>query len=248
MEVIHELLGYKNIKIIQNSDMFSFSGDSMLLAYFINTYKKLANIIDLGCGNGPIPLYLTLKTKAKIIGVEIQTAVSDMASRSVELNGLTEQIKIINADIKNIYKQVGANKFDVVVCNPPYFKYKPSSNINKNDYLTIARHEVKITLEDIVAESNKLLLDGGSLCMIHRVDRLAEIISVLDKYNFAIKRMQFVYPKQDSTEALQVLIEAKNNAKCGMKVLKPFYMYDINGEYTKEALTVFNLKNCSACK
>ena len=133
-EVIHELLGYENIKIIQNDDMFSFSIDSMLLADFVNINKRCKNIIDLGCGNGPIPLYLTLKTDALIYGVEIQSDVYDMAKRSVELNGLENQITIINDDLKGIYKKIGANKFDVVTSNPPYFKYAETSNINKNDY------------------------------------------------------------------------------------------------------------------
>ena len=241
MENIHELLGYKNIKIIQNKEMFSFSGDSMLLAYFIEPRKNDKRIIDLGCGNAPIPLYLTLKTNAKIYGVDIQDAVCDMAKRSVTLNGLDDQIEIINHDIRDIYKVVGTNYFDIVSCNPPYFKYIESSNINKNDYLSIARHEIKITLEEIVIEAKKLLKEGGSLYMVHRVQRLSEIISTLAKHNFEIKKMRFVYPKKESKEALLVLFEAKNNAKSDMKVLPPFYMYE-NGKYTEEALQMFNLK------
>ncbi len=242
MEEIHELLGYKNIKIIQNDNMFSFSCDSMLLAYFVNTNYRTKNIIDLGCGNAPIPLYLTLKTDAKIYGIDIQKEICDMAQRSVKLNNLDEQIEIINADIKDIYKTVGTNHFDIVTCNPPYFKYKESSNINKNDYLTIARHEIKITLEEIVIEAKKLLNEGGSLYMVHRVERLSEIIDVLNKHHFEIKRLQFMYPKVNSDEALLVIFEAKNNAKSSMKVLKPFYMYDESGNYTDDALKVFNLK------
>ncbi len=242
MEEIHELLGYKNIKIIQNGNMFSFSCDSMLLAYFVSITNKTKSIIDLGCGNAPIPLYLTLKTKANIIGVDIQKDICDMAKRSVELNNLENQITIINSDIKDIYKTVGTNHFDIVTCNPPYFKYKETSNINKNDYLTIARHEVKINLEEIVSESKKLLNEGGSLYMVHRAERFSEIVSVLSKYHFEIKRLQFMYPKVDSEEALLIIFEAKNNAKSSMKVLPPFYMYDEKGEYTKQALEVFNLK------
>lgn len=241
MEEVHELLGYKNIKIIQNKEMFSFSSDSMLLAYFVNANKKTKKIIDLGCGNAPIPMYLTLKTNAKIIGVDIQKDICDMAQRSISLNNLNEQIEIINADIKNIYKKVGTNCFDIVTCNPPYFKYVETSNVNKNESLTIARHEVLITLEDIVIEAKKLLVEGGSLCMIHRVDRLSEIINVLSKHNFEIKRMRFIYPKKEDEEALLVLFEAKNNAKTAMKVLKPFYMYE-NGKYSNETLEMFNLK------
>lgn len=242
MELIHELLGYKSIKIIQNSEMFSFSCDSMLLAHFVSTSPKTKDIIDLGCGNAPIPLYLTLKTKAKIIGIDIQEDICEMARRSVNLNNLDDQITILNKDIKDIYKVVGTNHFDIVTCNPPYFKYLETSNINKNDYLTIARHEVKINLEEIISEAKKLLNEGGSLYMVHRVERFSEIVSVLSKYHFEIKRLQFMYPKVDSTDALLVIFEARNNAKSGMKVLQPFYMYDLNGEYTDQAKEVFNLK------
>lgn len=242
MEEIDELLGYEGIKIIQNKEMFNFSCDSMILAYFININYKTKKIIDLGCGNAPIPLYLTLKTDAKIIGVDIQKEICDIALRSVKLNNLDNQISIINADIKNIYKTVGTNCFDIVTCNPPYFKYQESSNINKNEYLTIARHEILITLDDIVSEAKKLLNEGGSLYMVHRSERLSDIISVLNKYNFEIKRLQFMYPKTNSEEALLVLIDAKNNAKSSMRILQPFYMYKENGEYSDQYRQVFNYK------
>lgn len=242
MEKVHELLGYHNIKIIQHDDMFSFSGDSMLLAHFVNVSSKTKKIIDLGCGNAPIPLYLSLKTQAKIIGVDIQSEICDMAKRSVDLNNLSDQIDIINADIKDIYKVVGTNCFDIVTSNPPYFKYKESSNVNKNDYLTIARHEVKIDLEGIISESKKLLNEGGCLYMVHRVERFGEIIKCLEKYNFKIKRLKFMYPKVNSSEALLVILEAKNNAREGMKVLPPIFMYNEDGTYTDDALEIFNFK------
>lgn len=242
MEKVHELLGYHNIQIIQHDDMFSFSGDSMLLAHFVNVSSKTKKIIDLGCGNAPIPLYLSLKTQAKIIGVDIQSEICDMAKRSVDLNNLSDQIDIINADIKDIYKVVGTNCFDIVTSNPPYFKYKESSNVNKNDYLTIARHEVKIDLEGIISESKKLLNEGGCLYMVHRVERFGEIIKCLDKYNFKIKRLKFMYPKVNSSEALLVILEAKNNAREGMKVLPPIFMYNEDGTYTDDALEIFNFK------
>ena len=156
MKQIHELLGYKNIKIIQDDEMFSFSVDSMLLADFIKTTNQTKKIVDLCCGNAPIPLFLTLKTKCEILGIEIQKEVYELATESIKLNNLNDQIKIINDDLKGIYKKIGANKYDIVSCNPPYFKYIETSNINKNDYLTIARHEVKATLEDIINESTKL--------------------------------------------------------------------------------------------
>lgn len=240
MKQVHELLGYKNIKIIQDDEMFSFSVDSMLLADFVKISYKTKNIIDLCSGNAPIPLFLTLKTNAKITGIEIQKKVYDLAIESIKINNLNDQINMINDDLKDIHKKIGSNSFDIVSCNPPYFKYIESSNINKNDYLTIARHEVKATLEDIVVESKKLLNDGGYLYMVHRCDRFSEICEVFSKNCLQIKTLRFVYSKTSSDEALFVLIEARKNKNPGMKILKPLYIYNDNGSYTDEVLKIFN--------
>ena len=238
-EQVHELLGYENIKIIQDEDMFSFSLDSMLLANFIDV-TGAKKIIDLGTGNAPIPLFLTLKTKSSIIGVEIQEKVANLAKRSVELNHFEKQITIINDDLKDIYKQVGANSFDIVSSNPPYFPYKEDSMVNKNDYLTIARHEIKATLLDIIKESKKLLIDGGKLYMVHRVNRLTEVIKALEDNNFGIKKMQMIHPKVDG-EAMMFLVEARKNKPSDLKIIKPLFVYD-NDKYTKEVLEIFNFK------
>ena len=242
MEMIHELLGYKNIKIVQRKDMFNFSLDSMLLADFVRV-KKENNIIDLGCGNAPIPLFLTMKTKGKIVGVEIQKDVFLLAKKSVELNNFENQITIINTDIKGIYNQVGANAFDVVISNPPYFKYIPSSNINKTHFLTIARHEVAITLEDIIIEAKRLLIDSGALNIIHRTERLSELISLLKTYNFGLRRLKFVYTKTDSENALIFMAEARLNRKNDVLVEKPLYVYKNKEEYTDEVKKIFNFKS-----
>ena len=238
-EQIHELLGYENIKIIQDEEMFSFSLDSMLLANFIDTFGA-KRIIDLGTGNGPIPLFLTLKTKASIIGVEIQEEVANLAKRSVELNHFENQIEILNDDLKDIYKKVGANSFDIVSSNPPYFPYKDDSMINKNDYLTIARHEVKVKLLDIITEAKKLLIDGGKFYIVHRVSRLTEVIRALEDNNFGIKKIQMIHPKQDG-EAMMFLLEARKNKPSDLKIIKPLYVYN-NDKYTDEVLEIFNFK------
>ena len=241
MEYIHELLGYENLKIIQKEDMFRFSLDSMLLGYFANVRKE-DKVVDLGCGNGPIPLFLSLKTKEQIYGIEIQSEVYDLARRSVLLNNLEKQISILNDNIIDIYKIIGANSFDVVTTNPPYFKYSEDSNVNKSDYKTIARHEVLINLEQIIKESSKLLVDGGSLNIVHRVSRLSDLIYELNKCNFGLKRIQYVYPKVNSKEALIMLVEAKKNRPSDVKVVKPLYVLDDIGKYTTEVLEIFNFK------
>lgn len=242
MALIHELLGYKHIKIVQDEEKFRFSLDSTLLANFVNVKKHTKKIIDLGTGNAPIPLFLTLKTDAKIIGVEIQKEVIELAKQSVELNNLQNQIELINADIKDIYKIVGPNTFDIVVSNPPYFKYLPTSNINKNDYLTIARHEVLITLEEIVIEAKKLLKDGGYVYFVHRAERLSELVLALNKHNFGLRRIRFIYPKVSSKSALLVLIEARQNKKDDCIIEEPLYIYSGEYEYTDEVRKIFNFK------
>ena len=237
MNKVHELLGYERIKIIQNDEMFSFSLDSMLLANFVNT-KGSKNIIDLGTGNAPIPLFLTLKTDAKIIGVEIQKDVANLAIESVKLNHFEDQITIINDDLKDIYKKVGANKFDIVTINPPFFKYTDESIINKNDYLTIARHEVLVTLVDCIKEANKLLKNDGKLYLVHRVNRMTEVIKELESNNFGIKKMQFIYPVKGK-DSYMFLLEAKKNRPTDLVILEPLVVYE-NNEYTKEVKEIFN--------
>lgn len=236
---IHELLGYEKIKIVQNDDMFSFSLDSMLLANFINT-SGAKRIIDLGTGNAPIPLFLTMKTDALITGVEIQKDVALLAQESVDINNFGNQITIINADLKGIYRQVGANVFDIVSCNPPYFKYEKDSIINKNDFLTIARHEVMVNLKEIIIEAKKLLIDGGKIYLVHRVSRMTEVMRLLEDYKFGIKRMQLIYPKNNE-EAVMFLIEAKNNKKSDLKIIESIYVYE-NNLYTEQVMKIFNFK------
>jgi len=237
-EVIHDLLGYDGIKIIQRPDMFNFSLDSTLLADFVIPRTKTKKILDLGTGNAPIPLFLSMKTNAKIIGIEIQKDVYNLAKRTIELNNLEDQITILNEDIKGLHKKFKNGEFDIITCNPPFFKYKDSSHTNKDDYKTIARHEVLITLEEIIIESKRLLTSKGSLVMVHRTERLIEIVNLLTKHKFAVKRLRLVYPKVGQ-ESNMVLIEASNNGLPGLKILEPLYVHE-KDKYTPEVMKIFN--------
>lgn len=237
VEVINDLLGYDGIKIIQRPDMFHFSLDSTLLADFVQPLAKTKKILDLGCGNAPIPLFLSLKTTASIVGIEIQEEVYDLAARSVVLNNLEKQITILNCDIKGIHKSFENGEFDIVTCNPPFFKYSETSNTNKHEYKTIARHEVLVTLEDVIVESKRLLKTKGSLYLVHRTDRLIEIIQTLLRYQFSIKRLRFVYSKKGQ-ESNMVLIEASNNGHTELTLLEPLYVHENDG-YTDEILRIF---------
>lgn len=243
IEVINDLLGYEGLKIIQRPDIFNFSLDSTILADFVTINKSDKLIIDMGCGNGYIPIFLTLRTKANIYGIELQEEIYDLAIRSVKLNKLDNQINIYNMDLKNAHNHFGTSVANVITCNPPYFKYNETSNINESIHQTIARHEVYVTLDDVVKEANILLKDGGTFAMVHRAERLEDIMEALKKYRFAIKRLRFVYPKTNSTNALAILIEAKKKGSSGaLKVLPPMYVEDEDGNYTDEILKIFNYK------
>lgn len=238
MQVTNYLLGYENLKIIQDNNMFNFSLDSILLPNFITINKSTKNILDIGTGNAPIPLILSTKTNANIVGVEIQKEVSDMAINSVKLNNLNNQITIINDDIKNYYKNIQPETFDIITCNPPYFEVNKNSKFNKNDYKTIARHEIKLTLEDILKISRKLLKNGGTLGLVHRPERLIDILITMRKYNIEPKKIRLIYPHKDK-EANILLIEGKKNGQKGLKIMPPLYSHNTDGSYTNQIQKYF---------
>lgn len=241
MEVINELLGYPCLKIVQDYEMFNFSIDSMLLGYFASIGKRVNKICDLCSGNSPIPLYLTLRTKKPIVGVEIQKKAFQLGVKSVMINNKEEQITLVNDDLIGIHKKIGYQAFELVTVNPPFFKVSDKSITNKNDALTIARHEVLVTLDEIVNEANQLLNNGGYLAMVHRPDRLLDVIEAFRKYHIEPKRLQFVYPRKN-TECNHILIEGiKGGAKGGLKILEPLYIYD-GEKWTPEILKIYNLK------
>jgi tRNA1(Val) A37 N6-methylase TrmN6 len=239
---VNDLMGYDGLKIVQREDMFAFSLDAVLLADFTHVYKKTDVIMDFGTGNAPIPLFLSLKTGKPIIGVEIQPEAVDLARRSVALNHLESQIQIVEADIRELHKAYESSSVDLITCNPPFFKVAPDGgNTNASEAFTIARHEVKIDLETIIVQAKRLLSTLGVLAMIHRVDRLEELIVLLNRHKFAIKRLRFVYPKQ-GRPAQAVLIEAFSNGKPGgVRMPDPLYVYGADGAYTEEVLRIFRI-------
>ena len=238
MKVINYLLGYKDLKIVQDNVMFNFSLDSVLLPNFVTINKKIKRILDVGCGNAPIPLILSTKTDAKITGIEIQKEVYDLAMESIKINKKEDQITIINKDINDYYKEVETDFYDVITCNPPFFKYKETSNINKNDYKTIARHEVKLNLNQLFNIAKKLLKNNGVIAIVHRPERFVEVVEEMKKNNIEPKRVQFVYPKKNM-EANIMLIEGSKNGKPGLKILPPIYSHQDNGEYTDDVKKYF---------
>ncbi|MCI6349899.1 MAG: tRNA1(Val) (adenine(37)-N6)-methyltransferase [Tenericutes bacterium] len=235
--VINDLVGYDNLKIVQNNEYFNFSLESILIPRFCILKKKM-KIIDFCTGNAPIPLVLSTLTDSEIIGVEIQKEIYALATESVKINGLEERISILNEDVKKLPDLFETDTFDLITCNPPYFKVNESSNLNDNYIKTVARHEVMLTLNDIFAVSRKLLKNNGSVVMVHRTDRLSEILTLMTNNNLQPKRIRFIYPKEGKESNL-VLIDAKKNGKIGVKVLPPLYCHNDDGSYTSEVLKMF---------
>lgn len=230
-ERLDYLLAEKNMRIIQSPSVFSFSLDAVLLARFVYVPIQKGNLLDLCSGNGVIPLFLSLRTKGKITGVEIQERLHDMAVRSIEYNGLNDRIKMIHGDIKEMPSVLGYGKYDVITCNPPYFITPSNEEINENEHLAIARHEILCTLEDAVKASSHLVRQGGKVAFVHRSGRLIDMITLMRKYRLEPKRLQFIYPKEGK-EANTLLIEAIKDGKPNLKILPPLIVYQDNDEYT----------------
>jgi len=239
MKTINYLLGYKDLKIVQDNKCFCFSLDSVLLPNFVTINKSCSNILDIGCGNAPIPLILTKRTSAKITAVEIQENIYNLANESVRINNLENQINIINDDINNYYQNVETDTFDVITCNPPYFKLTDESNVNDSNFKTIARHEKTLTLNQIFKIGKKLLKNNGNIAIVNRPERLVEIIEVMKQNNIEPKRVQFVYPKTKK-DANILLIEGTKNGRPGIKILPPLYAHNDNGNYTNEITKYFS--------
>lgn len=235
MERIDDLQ-YKGLKIIQNTDGFCFGVDSVLLTEFAKDMKKNKTIVDLGTGTGIIGILLSKKVEAsKVIGIEIQKDVAEMASRSVELNNLQNIMQILNEDVKSL--SLEKNSFDYVVTNPPYKKIG-TGIINKEDKQIISRHETTVNLDEWLKVASNLLKDNGAIYMVHRPERLNEIIENLRKYRLEPKRIRFVYPKV-SKDANLVLIKAVKYANSFLKVEKPLIIYNEDGSYTEEILKIY---------
>ena len=235
MERIDDLQ-YKGLKIIQNTNGFCFGVDSVLLTEFAKDMKKNKTIVDLGTGTGIIGILLSKKVEAsKVIGIEIQKDVAEMASRSVELNNLQNIMQILNEDVKSL--SLEKNSFDYVVTNPPYKKIG-TGIINKEDKQIISRHETTVNLDEWLKVASNLLKDNGAIYMIHRPERLNEIIENLRKYRLEPKRIRFVYPKV-SKDANLVLIKAVKYANSFLKVEKPLIIYNEDGSYTDEILKIY---------
>ena len=223
----------KDVKIIQSNHVFSFSLDAVLLADFVKVSKQKAKkALDLCSGNGAISLFISDKFPGEIDAVEIQDRLADMAKRSVKLNQLENKIHVYTEDLNQAPNFLKPDSYDIVTCNPPYFKSLPQSQKNPNPYLAIARHEIKVNLHQVIAISSKMLKMGGKFYLVHRPDRIDEIITEMKNLRLAPKRIQLIYPKKDA-DANMILVEAiKDGRPGGIKFLSPIITYDESQEYS----------------
>ena len=225
--VKNDLYDYYGLSIYQDEENFKFSLDSILLAEFVEDSNIERVIVDFCTGNAPVPLILSTKGNNNIYGIEIQKTIANLARNSITDNKLDNKIKIIEDNIKNVSKYFKAESVDVVTCNPPYFKVSnDKSLINDNQVKAIARHELEMNIEDIMVSARYLLKNKASLYIVHRCDRLEELVINLNKYKFGIKKIQFIYSNINK-EAIMVLIKAVKNGNIGsLKVQPPV---DISG-------------------
>ena len=238
MRVKNRLLNFGKMIIYQDDESLKFSLDSVLLANFVTIKPTDKMIIDLCSGNAPIPMLLSFRTKARIFGVEIQKKIFKLGYDSIYENKLDKQIELLNMDVLKIPDEMKSERFDIVTCNPPYFKYDLNSLVNENESMKIARHEICIKLVDVIKVSRYLLKNGGTLALVHRPERMVEIIKLLQEYGFEPKKIRFVYPKINKN-ANMILIEAAKNGKSGVKIESPLIVYDDNNQYCKEVNSMF---------
>lgn len=234
-------LEFKDLKIIQNKKGFCFGIDAILLSDFAKNIKSDSKVIDLGTGTGIISILLCRKTKLKkIVGVEVQKDVYDMACRSVKLNNLDDKFEVINENILNLENIFEKNFFDVVVTNPPY-KKQNTGLCNEEEKKFISRHEVLASLEDFIRISSKIIKDKGEFYMIHRPDRIVDILCLMRNYKIEPKEIRFVFSNEKKPPKM-VLIKGVKNGREYLKVRENLYIYNEKGLYTDEILRIYNKK------
>lgn len=220
---LNDLFDY-GYKIYQDDRYFKFSIDSVLLAEFVSVKKNKYRVLDMCSGNFPVPMILHAKygSLLQITAVELQEEIYNLGEKSLKYNNISN-IKIYNYDIRSIFDVLKGQKFDIITCNPPYFQVYDNKVSNDNSIKAIARHEIMLNLEDIFSISAKILENQGTLYMVHRPERLADIIKCANKYNFGIKQVQTVFDNKNS-KCCFILIEAMFNGKDYVKINKPIFL------------------------
>ena len=225
-------LGINNLKIIQNKDYFCFGTDSVMLANFVKSESSKNIIVDLCSGSGVIPIIISAKRKyKKIFCVELQNEMYDLLNKNVKFNNLEDKIITLNDDIKNVKKikemvinTTESDKVDIVVCNPPYKTLGTGFKTN-HDVKTIAKCEVMCTLEDVICTASKLLNKKGKLYMVHKPERLSDLICIGRQYNLEAKEIKFIYPRLNKKASIVLICYIKDGGN-ETNVLEPFIEYE----------------------
>ena len=229
-------LQLNGLMLIQKKDGFKFGVDAVLLSDFANVKKK-HKVIDLCTGTGIIPFLLYGKYNPNNIkGIEIQEDMVEMANRSVKLNEINN-IEFIHSDLKDIKFLKTLEKADVVTVNPPY-KLSNAGIVNPSDKLSIARHEILCNLENVIEASRVLLKDNGRLFMVHRPERLADIITLMRKYKIEPKRIRMVHPNKNKAPNI-VLVEGQRDGGAFLKWDNPIYVYNEDGTYSDQINEIY---------
>lgn len=227
--------------IYQDDDWFKFSLDSVLLADFVTINLRSKMIMDFATGNAPIPMLLSCRTKAIIYGIEYQRCVYELGVQSVIENGLEKQVYLLNFDVRELSSKFESDSFDVITCNPPYFRSGNDKYFNQNEIKSIARHEIFLNVDDVLKQAFYLLKSGGNFAMVHRTERFVEIIDKMRKYHIEPKRIRFVYPKVGRDSDL-FLIEGTKNGKSGLKLMSPLVVHNEDNTYTDEVAKILEFR------
>jgi len=234
--------GIRDIKLYQNRKGYRFSVDALLLYSFVNV-KNAGNIIDLGAGSGVIGLLLAKKyTGAKVLLLELQESLFRLAERNIGINNLQENVHAILSDIKDVRQVVAPQSYDVIVSNPPFRKPK-SGRISAGEEKAIARHEMRLNLDDLADAASYLLKARGRFFMIFHPERILEVADALRLKRLEPKRIRFVY-NDAGAESRIVMIEAVKGGRAGLKIDNPLYIYDKNGSYTVEVQKIYDFRTC----
>ena len=224
------------LHLIQDPECFCFGVDAVLLSHFTRL-KKGDQVVDLGTGTGIVPILLAGRNPhCRFTGVEIQETMADRAWRSVQMNGLQDRITIIHEDLRSIQSRLPAAEFQVVTSNPPYLP--AGSIVNPREEKAIARHEISLKLEDLMKQASYLLQPGGRFYLIHRPQRLADIMVLGRAYKLEPKWMQMVHAYAHKPPTM-VLLQLSKNGRPELKMHPPMVIYNADGTYTPELLKCY---------
>ncbi len=224
-----------NLFIYQNKELFRYGIDAVVLAHF--GLKLQGRVADLGTGTGILPLLLSGSEKIlEIVGLEVQKEALELARCSVEDNGLSDKIKLIEGDFMKVEGLFPRESFDGIICNPPYFE-KGHGIQCKDRARMISRSEEIMTLEGLLGAMAYLLKSRAPVYMIYRPRRLAELLQSLVRFDLEPKTLRFIHPRKGK-EANLFLLEAVKNGGRQCRVLEPLFVYEKDG-YSPETLKIY---------